>query len=424
MPHFISFLGLVAFLAMAWGLSEDRTRVPWRVIAWGLGLQLVLGVLLLRTGLRAGLFDGVRATFDLLRDATNAGASFVFGDMTRLFILSEDAVAGELVDGAFVPVEGEVVLGAAVAFQVLPVIIFVSGIAAILYHLRIIQLFVNAFAWLMRRTLRTSGAETLGATLLMFIGIEAVAAIRGYLANMTRSELCTVMTTFMATIAGSVMIIYATFGAEPGHLLTASLMSAPAAMMISKLMVPERGEPETAGGAPATLTVETRNVIDAATQGTTQGLHMALQVGAMLIVFLGLVFLLDAATMAIAGMSFAGVMGYAFVPFAWLMGAGAQDARVLAELLGTKTVFNEFLAYAALQEHIAGGTLSPRGVTIATYALCGFANPGSIGIMIAGLDALIPERRAEISSLALRAFIGGTLACFVTACMAGILLEA
>lgn len=422
MAQATSALGLAVFLLMAWGLSENRRHVPWRVLFWGLGLQFALGVLLLRTGLRAYLFEGVRVAFDLLRDATNAGASFVFGDATRLVLLREDAVLGEIVDGDFAPVGEPIMLGSAVAFQVLPVIIFVSALAAIFYHLRVIQLFVYAFAWLMRRTLRTSGAETLGAALLIFIGIEAVSAVRGYLGRMTRSELCTIMTTFMATIAGSVMIIYASFGAEPGHLLTASLMSAPAAFVISKLMVPETRDPETAGGASASLVIDTRNVVDAASQGTRQGLAMALNVAAMLIVFIGLVFLLDAISMAVIGRGFASILGAFFVPFAWLMGVSGGDARILGELLGTKTVFNEFLAYSALQGHIAEGTLSPRGITIATYALCGFANPGSIGIMIAGFDALAPARRGDISALALRAFVGGTLACFLTACVAGILL--
>jgi CNT family concentrative nucleoside transporter len=309
------------------------------------------------------------------------------------------------------------------AFQVLPVIIFVSALSAILYHLRVIPALVTAIAWIMRRSLKTSGAETFGAALLIFLGIESASAIRAYLQAMTRSELCTVMTTFMATIAGSVMVTYATFGAEPGHLLTASLMSAPAAIIVSKMMVPETGEPQTAGNTPVKMEGDTRNLIDAATQGTSQGLTMALQVAAMVIVFVGLVFLLDLGTQSVVGRSFVELLSYAFRPFAYLLGVPSQDIGAVSALLGKKTVLNEFLAYLDLKELLAQGALTPRGRMIATYALCGFANPGSMAIAIAAFDVLAPERRLEISQLAVKSFIGGTLACFMTACVAGVLVN-
>ncbi len=419
----MSALGLMLMLVLAWALSENRRVLNVRVILWGLGLQLALGLLLLRTGLRDGFFEGARAAFDVLYDATAEGAQFVFGSLPRLIIVKQDALQGELVQGQFVPINENVVFGAAIAFQVLPVIIFVSGISAILYHLRIIQAFVYGASWLMRRTMRTSGAETLGAALLIFIGIESTAAIRGYLSGMTRSELCTIMTCFMATIAGSVMVVYASFGAPPGHLIAASLMSAPAAIAISKLLVPEEETPETAGPRRARLEVSSTNVLDAATQGTATGLNMALHVGAMLIVFIGLIYLLNAFFTWAVGISFETGLGYALQPFAIAMGVPWDDAARVGQLLGTKTVFNEFLAYQGLQQAIQEGALSERAQMIATYALCGFANPGSIGIMIAGLDALVPERRAEISALSVRAFVGGTLACFMTACVAGLLLD-
>jgi CNT family concentrative nucleoside transporter len=390
----LSVAGLVVMMAIAWGLSENRKAINWRLIAWALGLQLLLGVILLVTGLREPLFHLMRVVVNVLNESTLAGATFVFGE----------------------DLPSEVAL----AFQVLPVIIFVSALSAILYYVRIIPVVVRGIAWLMRRTMKTSGAETLGAALLIFIGIEGVSAIRGYLAGLTRSELCTIMTTFMATIAGSVLVIYGTvYGAEPGHLATASFMSAPAAILISKLLVPETDEPATAGEGRIELEVSSANVLDAATQGTADGLKMALNVGAILIVFVGLVHLINMG-FGLFNTSFQEVAGWFFAPFAFVMGVPWGESLQVGQLLGTKSILNEFLAYSALSEQM--DTLSPRAVTLATYALCGFANPGSIGIAIAGLDALVPERRRDVSSLGWKSYIGGTLACFMTACVAGMLV--
>jgi CNT family concentrative nucleoside transporter len=397
-----SVLGLLVMIAIAWALSENRKAIPWRLVAWGTVLQFALGLLILTTPLRRLIFTGMRKVVGVLTDSAVEGASFVFGGL---------AENPEQYNTFF-------------AFRVLPVIIFVSALSAILYHLRVIPVVVAAIAWLMRRSLKTSGAETFGAALLIFLGIESASAIRTYLREMTRSELCTIMTTFMATIAGSVMVTYATFGAEPGHLLTASLMSAPAAIVISKILVPETGKPQTAGDTPIRMEVDTRNLIDAATQGTSQGLTMALQVAAMVLVFVGLVYMLDLAALSVAGRSFVDLLSYAFRPFAFLLGVPSQDIPEVSSLLGKKTVLNEFLAYLDLKDMIASNTLSERGKTIATYALCGFANPGSMAISIAALDALAPERRADITQLAVRSFVGGTLACFMTACIAGAIVDA
>jgi CNT family concentrative nucleoside transporter len=387
---------LLIFLALAWLLSEDRKHVNWRFVAWGSGLQLALGVLFLWTPLKGPVFSGMQRVVDVLTESTMEGANFVFGTLPPQ---------------------------AALAFQVLPVIIVVTALSTILYHLHVVQAIVRVVSWVMRRTLKTSGAETLGVALLIFIGIEGVSAIRAYLANMTRSELCTIMTTFMATIAGSVMILYAGMGAEAGHLLSASLMSAPAAILISKIMVPETETPATAGATHVAMKVDTHNVLDAAAQGTADGLRMALNVGAMLIVFIALVHLLNLILGATVGLSFQDIAAWVFWPFAFLMGIPSSDVSSVAQLIGTKTVLNEFLAYQALKPMVEEQFLQPRSTIIATYALCGFANPGSIGIMIAGLDSLIPGRRAEVSSLCVKAFIGGTLACFTTACIAGILID-
>ncbi len=398
MLRLLSLVGLVVFLGLAWLMSENRRVVPWRIVFWGLGLQFAFALLVLQTGLADPFFAGVDAVVGVLTDATMEGAEFVFGPAA---------------------VEGN-----AVAFQVLPVIIFVASLSAILYHLRVIQTLVRAVAWVMRRTLRTSGAETFGAALLIFLGIESTTALRGYIANMTRSELCTFMTTFMGTIAGSVMVVYATFGAEPGHLVAASLMSAPAAILISKLMVPETETPQTQEGAAIDVPIDSHNVVDAAAQGASEGLKLALNIATMLIAFIGLIYLLNLAAATVFGITFEGIMGYVFVPFAFLMGVPWADALAVGELLGTKTVLNEFLAYAALQGQVEAGVIEGRALTIATYALCGFANPGSLGIVIAGVSALVPERRAEIVALGLKAFIGGTLAAFCTACVAGIIVYA
>lgn len=394
----VSFLGLFVMLFFAWLMSERRREIPWRLVFWGVGLQFGIGALLLPTRLKAVAFAWAEKVTGGLTKASLEGAGFVFGDLAT--------------DPSY---------GALVAFQVLPVIIFVSALSAVLYHFHIIQGAVRVVTWLMRRTLKTSGAETLGAALLILLGIESVTAIREYIKDMTRSELCTVMTAFMATIAGSVMVVYTGFGAEPGHLLTASLMSAPAAIAISKIMVPEREQPSTAGYVRIHLPVESHNFLDAAARGTTQGLGLALNVGAMLIAFLGLVYVADLLFGILTGYSFKEVVGVFFRFFALLMGAPLADVKTLGELLGTKTVLNEFLAYVDLQK---AATLTGRGRMIATYALCGFANPGSLGILIAGMTSIAPARQKEIAELGFRAFAGGTLACFTTACVAGVLLYA
>jgi len=410
--RFISLVGLLVMVGLAWVLSEDRRKVDWRLVAWGLGLQLALGLLVLRTALGGAFFDWVRTGFDAITASSTEGAKFLFGNLTQFFILNKDAVLTS---------EDHLVINAMVGFQVLPVIIFVSALAGVLVHLHVVQGLVRLMAWLMRRTLKTSGTETFTVALLVFMGIEAASAVRGYLKAMTRSELCTIMTAFMATIAASVMVAYANFGAEPGHLMAASLMSAPAAIVISKLLVPEAGEPQTRAAVRIEIPIESHNVIDAAARGASSGLSMALNVAAMLISFIGLVFLFDLALEGVTGYTCTQVMGWLFRPFALLLGVPWSDCAAVAELLGTKTVLNEFIAYSNLQPLIESGGLSPRAITIATYALCGFANPGSLGIMIGGLSGLVPERRGEIAALGVKAFIGGTLACFTTACVAGIL---
>ena len=420
MPQMTSFLGLAGMFLIAWIFSENRRAAQWRLALIGTSLQFVLALLVLKTEAGRFFFSIVKSGFDVLTDASSAGAEFVFGNLAHFFFIQNAMVPGA--DGTLVRQELFPV-SAVVAFNVLPVIIFVAALSAILQYYGVVQAVVRALSWLMRRTLKTSGAETFGTALLVFTGIESAAALGDYVRRMTRSEIFTIEVAFLATIAASVMVAYAGFGAEPGHLLAASLMSAPAAIAVAKIMVPETGTPETsAAGCRFELAVESTNVFDAASRGASLGLGMALHVGAMLIAFVGLIYVADLAVAALAGVKLNVLLGYAFRPLAWMMGVPWSDIPLVAELLATKTVFNEFLAYQNMQPMIEKGLLAERSVTIATYALCGFANPGSLGIMIGGLSSLAPERRGEIAQLSIRALIGGTLASFMTACIAGILL--
>ncbi|PCJ51332.1 MAG: NupC/NupG family nucleoside CNT transporter [Candidatus Hydrogenedentota bacterium] len=408
----ISFLGLAAMVLLAWVLSENRKHIDWRLVGIGVTLQAFLGLIILRTDAGNRFFDGVGTVFGILGTASQQGASFVFGKLSEIFVLNPQAVAGA---------DEPVLINAIFAFSVLPVVIVASSLAGILYHLRIIQAVVRGMAWLMQKTLRTSGAETFGAAMLVFLGIESMPSIKGYLHTMTRSELLTLMTAFMATVAASVLFAYASFGASPGHLLAASIMSAPAAIVISKILVPETETPVTQGGVKIEVEVESHNVMDGAARGAAEGVTLALNIGALIIAMISIVYLINQGMSAITGYTFTEVMGWFFIPFAWLMGIPSQDVPAVAQLLGTKTVLNEFLAYAELQPLIDSGQLQPRSITIATYALCGFANPGSLGILIAGLSGLAPERRSEIAGLGIKSFAAGTLAVFMTACIAGIL---
>ena len=408
----ISVLGLFVMVGIAWLLSENRRRVDWRLVGMGVGLQVFLGLVILQTDLGIRLFDGVRALFGVLTEATHEGASFVFGQLSEPLVFEADAV---------VNADGPVALNTMFAFSVLPVVIVTSSISGILYHLGVIQAVVRGMAWCMRKTLRTSGAETFGVAMLVFLGIESMTTLKGYLKSMTRSELLTIMTTFMATVAASVLLAYASFGADPGHLFVASIMSAPAAIVIAKILVPETETPTTRGQVSIKVEIESHNLIDGAARGASEGVTIALHIVALLIAMISIVFLLNAGLNAIVGVTFTEVMGWFFIPFAWLIGIPPADVTAVAELIGTKVVLNEFLAYAALQTLIEEGAIAPRSVMIATYALCGFANPGSLGILIAGLSGLVPERRKEITSLGFKSFIAGTLAVFMTACIAGIM---
>lgn len=418
MERLLSLFGMAVILGVAWALSTDRKAIRARTILWGLGLQVALALFVLKTPLGQELFSWVGAKITRLLNLSFVGSEFVFG-------------AIGMQGGGQVPVKvgdlsGAAALGFYFAFQILPTIIFVASVFAILYHLGVMQLVVTAVAKLMTRLMGASGAESLNVAASIFMGqTEAPLTIRPFLNKMTRSELMCVMTAGMAHVSGSIMAAYIAFGVEAKHLLAAVIMTAPGTILLAKMLVPETGTPETAGTVRLEREKTDANVIGAAARGTSEGLQLALNVAAMLISFLSLVALANLLLGKLGGLfgfelSLQTILGYAFMPMALVMGVPWKDAFVIGDLLGTRMVLNELLAYARLGELKAA--LDPRSFTIATYALCGFANFSSIGIQIGGIGALAPERRSDLARLGLRALVAGTFANFMTACIAGVLL--
>ncbi len=402
----VSALGLVAMMGVAWATSTDRRHVPWRTVVWGLAIQLALAGLLLKTEVGARFFGGANDAVNAVIGYTDAGVRFVFGSLAET--------------------------GFSFVVNVLPTIVFLGSVFSVLYHLGLVQRVVDLLARALASRMGTSGAESLSAVANIFLGmVEAPLLIRPYLAGMTRSELFCVMTTGMAGIAGSVLVAYVQMlggGDFAGHLVTASFLSAPAGILIAKLMLPEREEPATAVAGRATLERTSLNLIDAAAIGAIEGLKLAAYVGAMLVAFVaGIAALNDGLARAggwvgIPGLSLQGLLGVALAPVAWLMGIPWQDAPRIGGLLGIKTVLNEFLAYRELGELIRQGAVGHRTAVIASYALCGFANFGSLAILIGGLGGMAPGRRADVAALGLRSILAGSLASFMTACVAGMLL--
>jgi CNT family concentrative nucleoside transporter len=404
-PRAVSALGVVAMVAIAWAVSTDRRRTPWRTVAWGLGIQLALGLLLLKSGAGRGFFAAASAAVTGLTTYTQVGARFVLGP---------------LLDAGF-----------SIALHVLPVIVFMGSLFAVLFHLGVVQAVVRVLALGLERTLRTSGAESLAAAANVFVGMtEAPLLVRPYVERMTRSELFAVMTTGMATIAGSVLVAYtAMLGADyAGHLLTASFLSAPGGLVLAKVMIPETETPLTAGGVRVEVAQPAVNVFDAAAQGAIAGLRLAGTVGALLLAFVALIALANdglaglAGWLGVEGLTFQRVIGWGFAPLALVIGVAPADATTVGGLLGLKTVLNEFLAYQELAKLVAEGSLAPRSAVLASYALCGFANLGSLAILLGGLGGMAPARRGEIAALGLRSILAGTLATLMAAAWAGVLL--
>lgn len=415
--RWIGVFGIAVWIGIAWLFSSHRRTVRWRPVAWGLGLQLLFAMAILRTQPGRAVFEWLNRAVVTVLDCQYAGARFLF-------------------DSLAIPPDQPGSMGFFFAFQVLTTIVFFSALIAILYHAGVVQMIVGAFARLMVRTLRTSGAETLCAAANVFVGMtEAPLLVRPYVARMTRSELFCVMVSGMATVAGGVLAAYVgmlkTYVPNiAGHLLAASVMSAPAALAMAKLMVPETGEPLTVGQTPPVVLEPAANFFDAAARGALAGMKLAANVGAILVAFMSLLSLANlvlgniGAWFGLHDLRLERIVGWLFAGPAWLMGVPARDCVLVGQLIGEKTAINEFVAYTNLARLLADNptALSPRAITVAAYALCGFSNFLSIGILIGGLGGLAPERRSEIAGFGLRAVLAASLACFLTANIAGLLL--
>lgn len=411
-PKAQPFAGAVVILGIAYLMSANRRAIDLKTVLWGLGLQIVFALIVLKNPWGQQAFRWVGDLITRLLAFANVGAAFVFGP------LGDREAWPRIVRGALGDEGAQ--YASIFAFQVLPTIVFIAALFAILYYFGVMQVVVRGFAWAMRKVMKASGAETLNVAASIFMGqTEAPLTIRPFLPKMTESELMTVMTSGMAHISGGIMAAYILFGIEARHLLTAVIMTAPGTLMMAKMFVPETGEPETMGTVKLEVERTDVNVIDAAGRGTGEGLHLALNVAAMLISFLSLVALVNA-ILGLAGLSLQQILGWVFSPVAWAMGVPWKDAATIGNLLGTRMVLNEFVAYSQLGPLKA--SLDPNSFTIATFALCGFANLSSIGIQIGGIGSLAPNRRHDLARLGMRAMLAGTLANFMTATIAGFLL--
>jgi CNT family concentrative nucleoside transporter len=407
MGRFTGFLGLLTMLGLAFAFSTNRRAIRVKTVAWGLSLQFVLGIFVLRVGAGEWLFAKAGYWAKHLLDFSYAGSVFVFGELGKQ----------------------RSSLGLIFAFQVLPTIIFIAAFFAVLYHLGVMQLIIRAGAWVMTKFMAASGAESLNIAASIFMGqTEAPLTIRPFLSELTQSELMTVMTSGMAHISGGMMAAYiAVGGADAKNLLTAVIMTAPGTLLVSKMLVPEVDKPLTAGRVQMPQMEKESNILGAIARGTVDGLHLALNVGAMLITFLALLALLNAMMgwvhihISWFPYSLEQVFGWVLAPVAWLIGIRWHDAAIIGNLLGTRMVLNEFVAFAKLGT--IKSALDPRSFTIATFALCGFANFSSIGIQIGGIGALAPNRRGDLARLGLRAMLAGTMANLMSASIAGILIS-
>jgi CNT family concentrative nucleoside transporter len=449
MQRAMSLVGLGAMVGLAWLISERRKDIKWRPVLWGVGLQLALGLVILSPFISDLFYRWVDGGVNRLLSFSNQGAEFVFGSF-----IPHAMVTGS-VEGAPTMVQGISPPLMTMAFYVLPTIIFFSSLMSVLYHIGIMQKVVHFIAWVMMRTLGTSGAESLSAAGNIFVGqTEAPLLVKPFVATMTRSELMAVMTGGFATVAGGVMGAYVSFLAPipgvregipniAGHLVMASILSAPAALACAKIVVPETADPETSGTLEINVEKSASNLMEAAALGAKQGMELALNVAAMLIAIVGLVAGIDwivglvpvafcgnaptfAATCA-AGvtpepLSLSLILGWLFAPVAFLMGIQWDEVTVVGRLLGEKIVLTELIAYMNLGEIVASGGLSHRSAVICSYALCGFANFASIGIQLGGIGGLAPKRMGELASLGVRAMLAGALAACMTGCIAGLLL--
>jgi CNT family concentrative nucleoside transporter len=421
LDRFTGILGILAVLIAAWLGSTNRKRIRWRTVAWGLGLQICFAFLVLRFdyGQRAMTFAG--GVVNNMLSATFAGTRVLFGQLG----LPNSGAFGNLLPAQ--PPN----LGSIFAFQVLPTIIFISAFFAVLYHIGLMQIIIRGMAWVMLKTMHISGAESMNVAASIFMGqTEAPLTIRPFLSKATRSELMVIMTSGMAHVSGGIMAMYISQGVEARHLLSAVIMTSPGTILIAKMLVPETEVPATEGKVviPKDELHAEENLIGAIARGTIDGGKLAMNVAIMVISFLALVALLDSlllwthnfAYMHWVPGSLGQILGYAFWPVAWVIGVPAHDCLAIGNLLGTRMALNEVIAYISLGAQKA--TLAPRSFTIATFALCGFANLGSIGMQIGGIGALVPERRNDLAKLGVRAMLAGTMANLISASIAGMFL--
>ncbi len=406
MEQFTGLIGIVVLLAIAFALSNNRKKINLRILGWGLGLQMVFAIFILKLPFGGILFGYLDKAVRKLISFSDAGSDFLFK--------------------SFIPDVGYHVAMINFAFRALPTIIFFSSLMAVLYHYGIIQVIVKWIARAMQKTMGTSGSETLSISANIFVGqTEAPLMVRPFISKMTQSELTAVMTGGFATVAGGILAIYVMWlGDIPGiagHLLAASVMSAPAALVMAKIIYPETEISETMGDMKFDIEQQKTNVFEALGDGASTGLKLAANVGAMLIAFVSLVAMINY-LLSFVGISMDGVLGFIFKPLAWTMGVPWEEAGTLGMLMGEKIVFTELIAYGDLKELIASDAISDRTAIIASYALCGFANFGSIGIQLGGLGGMAPDRKADLAKLVTKAMIGGALASWLTATIAGLLI--
>ncbi|MGL5243944.1 MAG: NupC/NupG family nucleoside CNT transporter [Sarcina sp.] len=407
MNRLVGLLGIIVILGVAYLCSENRKKINWRLVITGLIMQIVFALIILKFPPGRWLFQKLSDVITLLLDFTKEGSSFLFGNLMNMDTF-----------------------GMIFALQVLPTIIFFSSLMSVLYHLGIMQAIIKVISKFICKLLGTSGAETLSAVGNIFLGqTEAPLLIKPYIKKMTKSEICAIMVGGMATVAGGVMAGYVAMGVNAGHLLSASIMAAPAGLLLAKMLVPETEEPATKGNTDVSLEINSSSVIEAAANGASEGLGLALNVGAMLLAFVALIALVNAIFGFFGGLvgfpelSLNWILGRLFAPIAFIMGVPAKDIFAAGDMLGIKLALNEFVAYSDLAAAIKANTLDPKTVVILTYALCGFANLSSIAIQIGGIGGLAPEKKPIIAKLGFKALLGGTMATFLTATIAGVLFN-
>jgi CNT family concentrative nucleoside transporter len=399
MIRYSGIIGIVVFLLVAFLLSNNRKKIALKTVIYGLITQFVIAVFMLKTAVGVVLFEWVNRIFVRILGYSDKGAELLFG---KLVHSSE--------------------IGATLAFQALPVIIFVSALMGLLVYFGVIQFIIRILARIFYKTLKITGVEAFIASLLIFMGIEAITGVKEYIKNMNESRIFTIMVTFMSTIAGSVMAAYMSFGAQAGHLLTASLMSAPAAIVISKIMIPDVDKSETDPLHTVKIDKKGGTAIEAIANGTSDGLNLSLQIAAMLIAFMAIIHLVNGIFGNITGLTLERFLGYLLSPVAFLIGIPPGESIEVGKLLGIKILFTEFISYLQLKIHIIDQTLSARTIAITTYALCGFTHFGSVAILIGGIGTMVPDKKPMVSKLAIKALIGGFLATVITAAIAGILI--